>query len=128
MRAYVAAKWSPSTIARAREVQAQLAAAGHVITYDWTADELPMNATQAINDMTGVLTADVFVLLAEEDVAYCGAVAELGMALASGIPVYVLGDALDDRCIFLKLAQIRREEQFQTDLIEGMIGAFHDRG
>lgn len=126
MRCYVAGKYGPSTIARVREVHAALVAAGHTITYDWTTDEVA-GPTQAINDMTGVLTADVFVLIAEEDVAYCGAVAELGMALASGIPVYVLGTALDDRCIFLKLAQIRRDADYQTDLIEGQIDPSHAR-
>lgn len=134
MRVYVAGKYSPATNERVREVQAALIAAGHTITYDWTRDEV-VGATQAINDMTGVLTADVFVLVAEaHDVVYCGAVAELGMALASGLPVYVLGDALDTKrsiqgsCIFLKLAQIRRADAYQTDLIDGRLDPSHARG
>lgn len=117
MRVYVAGKWSPATVARVREVQAQLIGAGHVISYDWTTDEGngTGSATQALNDMNGVLTADVFVLVAEDhDVVYCGAVAELGMALAIGIPVYVLGDALDTKravqgpCIFMQIPTINR--------------------
>lgn len=134
MRVYVAGKFSPPTIARVREIQAQLVAAGHTITCDWTSDDVPA-PQQAVNDMHGVLGADVFVLVAEDhSVVYCGAVAELGMAIASGLPIYVLGDALDtDRpgvqgsCIFLKLGSIRRADAFQADLLEGQIYAFHAR-
>lgn len=133
MRIYVASKYSPATIARVREVYAQLIAAGHQITYDWTTDDTE-GAVQAINDLHGVLGADVFVLVAEDhDVVYCGAVAELGMALASGLPVYVLGDALDTArpiqgaCIFLKLATIRRADAFQTDLLDGHLDPAHRR-
>lgn len=135
MRVYVAGKFGPATNARVREVHATLIEAGHTITYDWTTDQDGGGtAQQAINDMHGVLTADVFVLVAEDhSVVYCGAVAELGMALGAGLPVYVLGDALDTQrpnqgpCIFLKLGSIRREDQFRTDLLESQIAGFHAR-
>lgn len=133
MRVYVAGKWAPTTITRVREVMAQIIVAGHQITYDWTTDD-QAGPIQAINDMHGVLGADVFVLVAEDpDVVYCGAVAELGMALASGLPVYVLGTALDtDRpiqgsCIFLTLGTIRREEAFVSDLLHGQLDPSHAR-
>ncbi len=123
MRVYVAGKFAPQTITRVRAVQAELIAAGHHITYDWTADTVE-DANQAINDMHGVLGADVFVLVAEDhSVVYCGAVAELGMALASGLPVYVLGDALDTKrpvqgsCVFMKLGTIRRDDAYRQDLL-----------
>ena len=97
---YVAAKYEDAP--HAREVMAQLIAAGHTITYDWTTNE-QVSDEQAWADMEGVLNADAFVLIAEKDLNYCGALVELGMALAADIPVYVLGTALDDRCIFLQL-------------------------
>lgn len=137
MRVYVAGKWGSDTIARVREVQDQLIGAGHTITYDWTTDQGDGSGTssQAMNDMTGVLTADVFVLVAEaHDVVYCGAVAELGMALAIGLPVYVLGNALDTKrdvqgtCIFMKLPTLNRgEAALKADLLDGGLGDEHIR-
>lgn len=134
MRIYVAGKYSPATNARVREIHAMLIAAGHTITHDWTADS-EVSTTQAMNDLNGVLTADAFVLVAEShDVVYCGAVAELGMALAIGLPVYVLGDALDTKrdvqgsCIFMKLPTLNRGEAvFKRDLIDGFLSDEHDR-
>lgn len=127
MRIYVAGKWAPDTITRVREVQAELIAAGHQITYDWTTDTLPLSSQQAINDLHGVLGADVFVLVAEQDVPYCGALVELGMAIGAGLPTYVLGTALDDRCIFLLLGTIRRDEAYRADLLNGHLEGWHAR-
>jgi hypothetical protein len=107
MRIYVAAKYAPEPILRAREVMAQLIMVGHVITYNWTTNE-QVNAQQARYDMEGVLSAHALVLIAEQDLRYTGMLVEFGMALGAGIPVYVLGDALDDRCIFMKLPHIHR--------------------
>ncbi len=100
MRVYVASKFENH--ARVREVQEQLRAAGHTITYDWTRCAV-MDILQAKKDLRGVLDAEVVVLIIEEDVPYRGALVELGIALGAAIPVYVLGTALDDLCIFLKL-------------------------
>ncbi len=105
MRIYVASKFEEAP--RVREVQAQLIAAGHTITYDWTQNE-QVDATQAWNDAMGVVTADALVLVAEKDLPYCGAMVEFGMALGRGIPVYVIGNALDTRCIFMKLQEVHR--------------------
>ena len=103
MRLYVAGKYEER--ARIREVMDQLEAVGHTITYDWTTNcELVPN--QALKDFEGVCDADAFILVAERDVSYCGTLVELGVALACDIPIFVLGHALDDRCIFLKLPAI----------------------
>lgn len=123
MRVYVAGKYGETTNPRVQEIQNELRAAGHKITYDWTKD-VQVGVNQAMADMNGVLTADAFVLVAEDhSVVYCGAVCELGMALASGMPVYVLGDALDTKrdvqgsCIFMTIPSIARERQYREDLL-----------
>lgn len=135
-RVYVAGKFGVETNKRVKEVQAELRAAGHRITFDWTNDQQSDgNATQAMNDMMGVLNADVFVLIAEDHtVVYNGAVCELGMAIAAGLPIYVLGNALDTRregvqgpCIFMRLPQILREDAYRADLLEDGLGDEHKR-
>jgi hypothetical protein len=105
MKIYVASKYEEKE--RVREVQEQLRQAGHTITYDWTNNE-QITTQQAENDFWGVVEAEALVLIAEKDLHYCGALVEFGIALGRGIPVYVLGSALDDRCIFLRLFRIHR--------------------
>lgn len=110
-RIYVAGKWEEKE--RVREVQAQLVAAGHTITHDWTTEEpvgdayLNIVPSAVLADKQGVMAADAFVGIFEKDLRYLGAVAELGMAIARGIPVYILGNAAD-RCIFVKLPEVKR--------------------
>lgn len=100
MRIYVAAKWELR--ARAQDVMHDLVQFRHTITYDWTVVEQE-SAVQAVKDAEGVQTADVLVLIAEEDVPYAGALVELGIAIGCGIPVFVLGTApITRRCIFMK--------------------------
>ena len=107
MKIYVAGKWEEKK--RVREVQQQLRDAGHTITYDWTLAELNgvPSVDQALNDKQGVLGADAFVGVFEKDLAYKGAMTELGMALAKGIPCYILGKACDNN-IFITLPEIKR--------------------
>ena len=107
MRVYVAAKYAPEPIARAREVMAQLILAGHIITYNWTTNE-QVNAQQARYDLDGVLSAHALVVIAEQDLRYVGTLVEFGIALGAGIPIYVIGQALDEKCIFMKLPHIHR--------------------
>lgn len=138
MRIYVAGKYGPETNKRVNEVQAALVKAGHKITYDWTRDESADGGgtpSQAMKDMNGVLTADVFVLVAERmDVVYCGAIAEFGMALATGVPIYILGRALHERregvqgpCIFTKIPAIMDEKAYERDLIQNGIDPANER-
>ncbi len=101
MNVYVASKFE--NYMRVREIQDQLRAAGHTITYDWTQCAV-MDAVQARKDLFGVLDAEAVVLIVEEDLSYRGALVELGIAMGAAIPVYVLGTALDETCIFLKLS------------------------
>ena len=105
MNIYVAAKWEERE--RAREIMIQLIEAGHIITYDWTQAVEQMSCEQALRDLHGVFEADALVLIAEHDLAYKGALVEMGMAIACGLPVYVLGHAIDS-CIFMALPQVYR--------------------
>jgi hypothetical protein len=88
-----------------RTLMDQLTAAGHVVTHDWTrteefgedghpafADEsgIPKErlAMHAADDVRGVRTADLVVAVA--DTPLCGALIEIGVALAVGVPVWVV--------------------------------------
>ena len=102
MRIYVAAKWEDRP--RARIIMDRLIAAGHEITYDWTRAE-QFSVVQASHDKQGVMTADALVFIAEKDLSYKGAYVEFGMAIAIGLPVYILGHHID-QCIFTKLPQV----------------------
>ena len=48
-------------------------------------------------DFRGVTSADVVVLIVEQDYCYSGALTEFGIALGRGIPVYLMGHELDVR-------------------------------
>lgn len=115
MRVYVAGKWEEK--ARVREVQQQLRDAGHVITHDWTSEEeVGITQEHAVNDKNGVLTADAFIGIFEKDLRYSGALSEMGIAIAKGIPIHILGDAINNN-IFLMLPEVRRGI---STLLEGL--------
>jgi nucleoside 2-deoxyribosyltransferase len=104
MKIYVASKFEEYP--RVREIMAALIEAGHTITYDWTnCDQFTVE--QAAKDMDGVLSADALVFIAEENLPYKGAYVEFGIAVARGIPIYLLGNAAN-ACIFTKLPQVQR--------------------
>lgn len=99
MRIYIAAPWTHKT--DAARVASLLETAGHTITKRWWEHcEVPGYLTadhsnddelteQALQDIDGVLTADVFVLLNYEKSE--GKAVETGIALAVGIPIIVVG-------------------------------------
>lgn len=104
MRIYVASKFENP---RAPEVAAQLEAAGHTITYKWWGCS-NFTQEQAFLDYKGVVTADAFVLIVEDPaLRYSGALTEFGIALARGVPVYLMGHAID-RNIFTLLPGVTR--------------------
>lgn len=104
MKVYVATKFENQT--RAKEVAAQLEAAGHTITYKWWHNE-QLSADQAMADVWGVKLADAVVFIAENDYAYRGTYVEFGIAVATNTPIYVLGTAFDS-CIFMRLPNVQR--------------------
>lgn len=103
MRIYVASKFENP---RAPIVAAQLEAAGHTISYKWWGCS-NFTQEQAVLDFVGVTSADAFVLVVEENLRYSGALTEFGMALARGIPVYIMGAAID-RNIFTLMPNVHR--------------------
>jgi hypothetical protein len=105
MRIYIATKFEEAP--RAIEVATQLKQAGHTITWPWWAND-QFTAEQASKDFVGVYSADALVLIVEKDLAYKGAWVELGIAIGRDLPIYVMGTAMDDQCIFLKLPGLYR--------------------
>lgn len=96
MKIYVAAKFEDAP--RVREVYAILRAHNIEITHDWTGEDIAKaqgpdgrayKRACATGDLNGVMTADA-VLVLNHPLLYGGA-AEMGMALAVGIKVFVVG-------------------------------------
>ena len=104
MKVYVATKWENRP--EASEVMRYLEGRGHEVTYDWTVQEQE-SAEQAIADINGVLRAERLVILAHQTLPYRGVYVELGAALASCVPVYLVGDGLD-LCLFSKHPLVRK--------------------
>lgn len=102
MRIYVAAKFEDR--ANAALLMNQLRKAGHTITYDWTECTI-CDEAQARQDVEAILGADIFVGIFVETLPYQGAIAEFGIAVARGIPCYLIGHAID-ACIFTKLPNV----------------------
>lgn len=113
MKLYVASKYE--AYPRAREIMDLLESWGHEITFDWGAITLP-NPQKSVMDQRGVQEADAVVCVFEEDLQYRGAWCEFGMALAWGKPIYVLGHAMDGKCVFLAHPNVRGEQDFVQDL------------
>ena len=90
MRIYVAARFDNKEAAR--EAMRQLQCAGHEIVFDWTVHGGAENGSearrQAMADLGGVASADVFVLLAAENMR--GAFVEMGVAMAYYKRIYVV--------------------------------------
>lgn len=110
MKIYVAGKWEEKD--RVREVQQKLQLHGHTITHDWTTEESCGDnedkwKSHAVNDLAGVLNADAYVGVFEKNLKYSGAIAEFGIALGNGIPIYIIGHALDTN-VFMRLPQVNR--------------------
>jgi nucleoside 2-deoxyribosyltransferase len=97
----------------AREAMSILSQAGHEISFDWTAiphlkpyDENSEASRQAaLLESQGVLESDALVLLAHDK--GIGMYVELGMAIASGKPIYVVGSETS-RTMFLYHPLVRR--------------------
>jgi hypothetical protein len=125
---YVGTKWSRR--AEAQAVMAQLRAMGHTITHDWTHEDEMAGATSAVRDAhfrgcaladaCGVAEAEVFLLL--HDPAARGAYVELGMAIALGVRVMVVGGAAPgkdpalDCPIFYWLAEVEHYVDVESAL------------
>jgi len=108
MNIYVFGKSSQT--ADVQVIQNQLRKKGHLITFDWTlmVDYYKRNPEkltpviereESILCLSGVCMADVAVGYVPDKLEYRGAFVEMGIALAMGIPVILLGHGMDS-CIF----------------------------
>lgn len=119
MKFYIATKFQ--NFDRVQEIRIYLESLGYSITYDWSRATVS-DMAQAQLDVRGVREADFIVGIFEQDYKYKGAIAEVGMAIALGKPVFILGDWLDGM-IFMKLptvfkideiSQIKSPEYFKN--------------
>lgn len=102
MKIYVAGRFT--RYERCRALIDDIVAAGHEITNDWTRGEwfdehghplgsdkdLPADAQEdlARSAIEGCKTADLIVVIADEPL--CGALIEMGVALANNVPIWVI--------------------------------------
>jgi nucleoside 2-deoxyribosyltransferase len=104
MKFYIATKFENKLeVAKAK---ATLIAAGHEVPYDWTISQVK-STEQAQNDVNGVRNCDVVLALFEQEHRYKGAIAEIGMAIILGKPIFVIGNWLDSM-IFMHLPIITK--------------------
>ncbi len=95
MKLFVAGKIGKEE--KARKVMQMIRQAGHQVTFDWTSiphlspyeDNEEMARKAAILEEQAVAECDALILLADEQ--GIGMYVELGMALARGKPVFVIG-------------------------------------
>lgn len=113
---YVATKFENKKTAK--EYMDLLKQAGHTISHDWANAE-EVSRKQALMDLRGVADCDVFVGIFDKELAYKGALVELGAALALGKPVYIIGEWSGiHECIFFRHPGIRfGEDAFSRDLL-----------
>jgi len=119
MKFYVAAKFCDKE--RVKEAYVRIKQLGHTITHEWVHNKesypFHQNPTYtaycATNDINGVLTADVFVLLSHAEPSM-GASAELGAAIGSFIAfkrphIFVVGPHFGANFAFWHPAVIQKE-------------------
>lgn len=120
MRFYVAGKWEDRY--NVRLVQTILINHGHEITCDWTPhgeDDLGYPSGYAIEDINGVVSADMYIGLFRDKYDYKGALVEMGVALGCGIPVYIAGDAIDS-CLFVYHPLVKKFDTIEELLKEAL--------
>lgn len=113
MKFYVASRFG--NFEAVRRMNDAIQKMGHMLTMDWTkTGELgcsshperlgdPTVLAYAVSDKHGAMNCDVLILLVTDDM--CGAYMEVGMALAMGRPVFVVGE-IKRWSIFYHLPQI----------------------
>jgi len=100
MDIYVMGKWEEHQ--RIKDIMIKLENAGHRITCDWTNhnyEDKGYPVQYAIDDITGVVRADLVIGIFTSNYNYRGALVELGAALAFDKRVIVVGHAIDS-CMF----------------------------
>lgn len=139
MDVYVAGK--THDYMRVREVQRAVKRLGHYITYDWTRDverhgpdneiSVPTNEDMiyyAMLDLKGVREAEALIVLGHPRL--CGALIEMGIAVALGIPIHMV--EVEQYSVFWHLPEFHHwpvYKQFMTQLALGNVlgGEFVNR-
>uniref|UniRef100_A0A6M3K5D4 Putative nucleoside deoxyribosyltransferase n=1 Tax=viral metagenome TaxID=1070528 RepID=A0A6M3K5D4_9ZZZZ len=100
-----------------KDMAHKLVEMGYEWTCDWTKHwDLTFAQFYAQEDIKGVLDADFVIFKKDNDHKYKGTWVEMGAALASGKPVYIVGHA-GDSCLFIKHPLVEQFENF-NDLFE----------
>lgn len=128
MKFYIAARFTEKE--HVREIYRFLKDKGHEITADWTLHKTikPYDENSAIakdyavEDMNGVIDADVFVLVTSENTG-SGSAGELGAAILSKIKsgkpkIFVIGEHMGNNFFYFHPTVIRRKsiEEVLSDL------------
>lgn len=111
MKFYIASRFDKKK--EIKNVMQFLQNRGHTVTTDWTkhkpikpySEHQEIAKDYAIEDMEGVKNCDIFILLSDE--AGTGIYIELGVALALGKKIFVVGPH-DDRSMFFFHPQVAR--------------------
>lgn len=119
----------------AREAMSILSRAGHEVSFDWTSiphlkpydENSEASRRAALLESRGVLESDALVLLAHDKGV--GMYVELGMAIACGKPIYVIGSETS-RTMFLYHPLVRRVNSISTllDVLDSNNGQYSKRG
>jgi nucleoside 2-deoxyribosyltransferase len=113
LKIYLAGKWEENKIIS--EYAAELRSLAHEITIPWFEWHVGPEISQkqgAMEDTQGVRMADCCIFIFEKDLNYRGAYTELGMAIALGKRIIVVGHA-GDRNIFLHYPLVEQVETWE---------------
>jgi nucleoside 2-deoxyribosyltransferase len=115
MRIYIAGKWDERNLVAG--YAKQLVANGFEITWPWYEREPPGTtaAVAAEFDVRGVRRADTCLFIFERELAYKGALVELGMAIALDKRILVVGKG-GDSCIFAHHPVVEHTSSFEEAL------------
>lgn len=100
---YIASKWENRF--RVAELAKQLEALGHTISHKWFDIEAAYMQDAPVHarlDFRGVKECTIFVALFDLAWPYLNAYVELGIALGSDKPIYIIGEH-DRSCLFTQL-------------------------
>lgn len=117
MKIYIAGKWEEHGLIKS--YADRLRAQGHEITFPWFEKHLggePLDRC-AVEDLEGVLKANLSIFIFERDLPYRGAMTELGIALADGMQeIAVVGHGGDSN-VFCHHRRIKHFETFEEALV-----------
>ena len=109
MKVYLAGKWQEA--ATIKQYADELRSLGHTITMPWfechVAPAVEELRQSAIEDFNGVCDADIAIFIFEKKLPYAGAYTELGIALASGCEVVIVGSGGNSN-IFTSMPEVEK--------------------